>query len=194
AAGEVGIDGTVGTRGATVSRVVALLRGINVGGKRSLPMADLRRIASDAGGTDVATYIQSGNLVLTHPARSSARIATLLERAILDATGMEVPVVVRTRAEWDRVIEDNPYPAAGGTTLHVVFLAEAPPPQLLDDVDLAVFAPEEATLRGRELYLHLPNGMGRAELPRALGRQGPAVAGTARNWNTVLEIRTLLEG
>jgi len=86
----------------------------------------------------------------------------------------------------------NPYPDAGGTRLHVVFFAETPAKEALDGVDVDAFAPEACTLVGRDLYLHLPNGIGRAKLPVALERaarraKSPAV-GTARNWNTVLKL------
>lgn len=155
-------------------------------------MANLRDIATDAGGTDVVTYIQSGNVVLSHRLRSTAKLADLLAGAISDATGMDVPVMVRTATEWDAVVGANPYPDAGGTSLHVVFLADEPPTDALDPLDLAAFAPEHVTVVGRELYLHLPNGMGRAELPKALDKLGPAVRGTARNWNTVLKLQELL--
>ena len=175
-----------------MARFVALLRGVNVGG-RSLKMDALREIVATAGGTDVATYIQSGNVVLSHRMRSSSKLGAHLSAAIEDATGMQVAVIVRTEREWERVIASNPFPDAGGTTLHVVFLADRPPAGTLDPIDLAAFAPEEATLVGRELYLHLPNGMGRAELPKALEKLGPPVTGTARNWNTVLKLQAMLE-
>jgi uncharacterized protein (DUF1697 family) len=172
-------------------RFVALLRGINVGG-RTLKMADLREVVSDAGGTDVETYIQSGNVVLSHRMRSSSKLGAHLSAAIEASTGMDVDVIVRTEGEWEEVVAANPFPDAGGTTLHVVFLADAPPPGSLDSLDLAAFAPEEAALVGRELYLHLPNGMGRAELPKVLEKRGPPVRGTARNWNTVLKLQAML--
>jgi uncharacterized protein (DUF1697 family) len=174
-----------------MGRYVALLRGVNVGG-RTLKMDALRDIVAAAGGRDVATYIQSGNVVLTHRARSTAKVAAALETAIEEATEMEVAVMVRTRPELDAVVASNPFPDAGGTTLHVVFLAEAPPAGALDALDLDAFAPEQLALVGRELYLHLPNGMGRAELPKAVEKVGPPTKGTARNWNTVLKLQEML--
>ena len=170
----------------SVATVVALLRGVNVGG-RQLRMAALRDGLVAAGATDVSTYVQSGNVLLTPPAGERRRARAWLEETIGAIAGFDVAVVVRTSAEMAAMVERNPYPAAGGTTLHVVACAPAPPASLLDAIDLGAVAPEEATLVGGDLYLHLPNGMGRAKLPviveRELRRAG--IVGTARNWNTV---------
>jgi len=175
-----------------VSRFVALLRGINVGG-RTLKMADLRAVVEDAGGTDVATYIQSGNVVLSHSMRSPDRLAAHLAGAIEEATGMAIPVIARTTKEWDAVVQANPFPAAGGTTLHVVFLDQPPGPDAFGDLDLASFAPEECTVVGRELYLYLPNGMGRSPLAIELAKRShPMAVGTSRNWNTVLTLHDMV--
>ncbi len=175
-----------------MTRFVALLRGINVGG-RTLKMADLRAVVEAAGGTDVATYIQSGNVVLSHPMRSPDRLAAHLAGAIEDATGMAVPVMARTATEWDAVVATNPFPDAGGTTLHVVFLDQSPDPDAFGDLDLGSFAPEECAVVGRELYLHLPNGMGRSALATELAkRRRPMAVGTSRNWNTVLTLQDLV--
>jgi uncharacterized protein (DUF1697 family) len=173
---------------------VALLRGINVGGKVKLPMADLRDLVTSIGGDDVQTYIQSGNVVFTHAARSAPKLTTELERAIRDGTGFDVAVMLRTADELRAVVDGNPYDATDPTKVHVVFLSNAPGDRSLDRIDAARFAPEEMTLRGRELYLHLPDGMGRAKLPTQLGKLGPAVSATSRNWRTVLKLADLATG
>jgi uncharacterized protein (DUF1697 family) len=175
-----------------VTRYVALLRGVNVGG-RTLKMAHLREILDGSRATDVATYIQSGNIVLSHPSRSARKLAQELEELIHDGTGMDVPVIARTAAEWDELVEANPYPDAAGTQLHVVFLDGAPASDALDHLDLPTFAPEECVFVGRQLYLHLPGGMGRSPLAAELSkRRGTMTTGTARNWNTVLKLQELL--
>lgn len=173
-----------------MERVVALLRGINVGGHR-LSMADLRRHLEDLGCTDVATYIQSGNVVLTPPAIERP-LDDWLSEQIGALAGYSVPTITRTARELDAVVAHNPYPSASGTMLHVVFFAGQPARALLDGLD--AFAPEECTLVGCDLYLHLPNGMGRAllnvALDKAVKRQR-AAPGTARNWNTVLKLQQM---
>ena len=169
-----------------------MLRGVNVGGSHKLPMATLRAALVESGCTDVETYIQSGNVILTPPSGQSGKdIAGWLEGVVTHAAGFRVPVVVRTRAELERTIAGNPYPHATGTQLHVVFFGAPPPPAVLDGVDVAALSPEECELVGKDLYLHLPNGMGRAKLPVELakaGRRMKSEPGTARNWNTVLKL------
>ena len=175
-----------------MSRIVALLRGVNVGG-RTLPMAALRAGLERAGCADVATYIQSGNVVLTLPAQRSKE---WLASTISEVAGFDVAVVTRTAKELASTVARNPYPDASGTKLHVVFYDVAP--KWVRTLDLAPFEPEHCTLIGRELYLSLPNGMGRAVLPVALEREGKrrkdAAVATARNWNTVVTLATMAKG
>jgi len=172
-----------------VGRDVLLLRGVNVGG-RTLSMAALREALTAAGCTDVSTYIQSGNVILTPPKR--AHTDDWFRQIVEEVAGYDVAVAVRSAAELARTVAKNPYAKASGTALHVVFFASAPPKSLLHDLELDTFAPEHCTLVGRDLYLNLPNGMGRAKLPIALEKAGrklkPPALGTARNWNTVLKL------
>ncbi len=177
-----------------MTRLIVLLGGVNVGGHR-LAMSTLRSTLEATGCTDVVTYIQSGNAVVTAPAREADNLAATLSEAISDAAGYHVPVVLRTAADLAGVVEANPYPGSVGTQLHVVFYAEEPPATVLDGLDLPSFLPEACTLIGRELYLYLPNGMGRAVLPTALVKAGRRTASrtvtTSRNWNTVLKLLDL---
>lgn len=181
---------------ARADRVILLLRGINVGGHR-LAMATLRSVLEEAGCTDVVTYIQSGNAVVTPPSPAPTDLAATLSEAISAAAGYGVPVVVRTRDEMAAVVDANPYPHAGGTQLHVVFMVEAPPAAILESLDLPSFLPEECAVIGRELYMHLPNGMGQAVLPTALDKASRKIdrsgVGTSRNWNTVLRMLALAD-
>lgn len=173
---------------------MALLRGVNVGG-RKLSMASLRAGLAEAGCTDVETYIQSGNVVLTLPATAGVDHDAWLSTVIGPIAGFDVAVVTRNAAELDAVVAGNPYPDATGTQLHVVFHAAAPDPTVLDRIDVDAFAPEACTLVGRDLYLFVPGGLGRARLPVALekaGRRAKASAvGTSRNWNTVLKLQLM---
>ena len=171
---------------------IALLRGINVGGNRIIKMADLREIFVAAGGGDVSTYIQSGNVVFTHPARSERTLAAELERQISKAAGFAAPVVLRTAGQLARVIEDSPFPATDADHLHVAFLS-ARPPANAPTIDARAFAPERCVSVGRELYLYLPDGMGRSKLAAAILAKPKAIgaAATARNWRTVLKLHEL---
>jgi uncharacterized protein (DUF1697 family) len=171
---------------------VALLRGVNVGGNRMIKMADLREVFIAADAEDVTTYIQSGNVVFTHAARSEPTLAAELEKRIAKAAGFPVPVVLRTAGQLARVIEDSPFPEADADHLHVAFLAARPPANALT-IDTRAFAPERYAAVGRELYLYLPNGMGRSKLAAAVLAKPKAIGagGTARNWRTVLKLNEL---
>lgn len=175
-----------------MARFVALLRGINVGGHRKVRMEDLRAWVADAGARDVATYIQSGNVVFTHPARSGRTLGADLAAAIAKASKLDVDVIVRTADEWAQVIERQPFAGAAAEHLHVAFLGAAPPADALGALDAARFAPEACQLVGRELYLYLPNGMGRSKLAAAIARPKALAAATARNWRTVLQLDAML--
>lgn len=171
-------------------RSVALLRGINVGRNHQLPMGPLRDVFVDAGFTDVETYIRSGNVVFGHPRTAEADLTADLEKRIAKVAGFAVPVILRSAAQLAAVVEQNPYPGVEATKLHIVFRKEPPAPDAFAKLDLPSFAPEELTVVGRELYLHLPDGMGRAKLPAALARIA-AARGTARNWRTTLKLLEL---
>jgi uncharacterized protein (DUF1697 family) len=171
---------------------VALLRGINVGGNRMIKMSDVRELFEVAGARDVATYIQSGNVVFSHATRSEPILAADLEKRIVKATGFAVPVVLRTAGELARVIADSPFPDANADHLHIAFLS-ARPPANLPPIDGRAFAPERCAVVGRDIYLYLPNGMGRSKLAAAVLARPTAIgaAGTARNWRTVLKLSEL---
>jgi uncharacterized protein (DUF1697 family) len=183
---------------------IALLRGINVGGNNKVAMAALRELAESLGHTDVATYIQSGNLIFT-PGSSAGNsaLAAELERAIADTMGVRPSVVVLDRAELADVVAGNPYPDEPNPRMvHAVFLpAEATP-----DVTAGVAAvceqaaaqgsPDTATTVGRVVYLHTPGGFGVSKLAALLlnSRRSPLAAGTARNWATVSRLLAMSGG
>jgi uncharacterized protein (DUF1697 family) len=154
-----------------VPTYVALLRGINVGGNSIVKMTDLKAMFEAAGATDVATYIQSGNVVFKHPSRSGAKLALHLEKEL------GLTVVVRTPAEMEAVLENNPFPPE---STHVFFLRTVGK----IDLDPKPFLPEKWQLVGRELYVFLPNGVGRSVLVGKLMRKPPVSDATARNWRT----------
>jgi uncharacterized protein (DUF1697 family) len=156
-------------------------------------MEKLRTIIEKIGGRNVATYIQSGNAILSHASRSPRKLESDLEAALLKSTGMTVPVVIRTPREWSEVVEANPFPGAAGTQLHVVFTKAPLAQSAFSGVDLASVKPEALVIAERHYYMHLPEGMGRAKLPILLDRRGPrGIVGTARNWNTVLKLREMI--
>ena len=173
-----------------MTAMVALLRGVNVGGRSSLAMADLRAAAEACGFDNPRTYIQSGNLVFEAKGKPAAT-AKKLAAELAASTAVKPEVVVRTQAELRAVVDKNPYQARGEDPghLHVAFLADGATPAL---PDLSKYAPEEATVVGREIHFFLPNGVGRSKLAADLARRKDAV-GTMRNWRTVLKLIDMVE-
>jgi uncharacterized protein (DUF1697 family) len=166
---------------------VALLRGVNVGSGRKLPMAELRTAAEGCGFSDVRTYVQSGNLVF-RTGGSAAAAARDLRAAVAGALPhLDPAVAIRTPKQLQAVVDRCPF--ADTAKVHVTFLVEGAKARPLP-TDLDRFAPEEAAAVGREVYLFLPDGMGRSKLAVALTRGGAGADGTTRNWRTVT---TLLE-
>jgi uncharacterized protein (DUF1697 family) len=171
---------------------VVLFRGINVGGRRVVRMDALRKALADAGFGDVQTFIQSGNVVLTadRPARV---VATTVEKAFEEAFGFPSRPTVRSRAEWKRLIADNPFPEAAtdGKRLHTALLDGAPAKDAIPALE-ALAATERIRLAKGVLYLHTPDGLGRSKLAAAMDRI-LRVPVTVRNWNTVLKLDELTE-
>lgn len=152
-----------------------------------MPMADLSSWLKAAGFTSVETYIQSGNVVLGHDQRCD--VQSLVHDTVAQHTGWDVRVLVRSAAEMQSVVAANPYPGAESTHLHVSFLDRAPDEASLATTGSDEWLPEEYTVIGREVYLHLPNGMGRSVMVPRLKLIKDA---TTRNWNTVVAMKKLL--
>ncbi|MEO8511906.1 MAG: DUF1697 domain-containing protein [Chloroflexota bacterium] len=176
-------------------RAVVLLRGINVGTGTRVPMAELREVAEGIGLTDVATYVQSGNLAFTVATLDEARLASSLEAAILTGFGVRSPVMIRTGAELATVASSHPFAAdeERPALLHVVFLRAAPAKEDLARLDPARSPADRFTLDGREFYLHYPNGSGRSKLTLDYIERRLGTVATARNWKTVQRLATMTE-
>lgn len=166
-----------------MTRYIALLRGINVGGRNKVPMAALRDTCESIGCAEVATYIQSGNVVLTSPL-DAPKLRAGLEAAIAEQLGVSPVVVVRTHRQLADVVAGNPFAAADPDHLHVAFLSETPDAGQVAGLAELDHPPEEVAVRGDEAYFHLPNGLGRAKIPELFGRRVKTPA-TVRNWRTV---------
>ena len=155
-------------------------------------MATLCEVIEAAGATKVETYIQSGNAVFVHGARSAGPLAAKLAAAITKAAGFPVPVVLRTAAELAAAIADNPFPTAMTEQLHVMFCPTRPAPSAFEKLDATAFAPDAWAIGAREVYLHLPKGMGTSKLAASLSRIAPTKDATTRNWRTVLTLAGML--
>ena len=182
---------------------VALLRGINVGGRNKVAMADLRKIVESLGHGEVATYIQSGNVVFTSDHTDTAAIAGELGRALEETLGVRSSVVVLSRAELAEVIAANPFPdEANPRHLHAIFRGAEVGAQEAAAVAAAERRArdkggrDQAKVVGRTVYLRTPDGLGRSELAAQLTRSTSAAqdrGGTARNWATVTRLLAMLD-
>ena len=172
------------------STYVALLRGINLGGRNILPMTDLLGLFADAGGADARAYIQSGNVVFRAEPAVAARISAVVEKAVAARFGFSVPVVLRTAAELELAAKRNPFVRARAdvATLHVAFLADQPSAAQVAALDPHRSPPDEFVVRGREIYLRCPNGLARTKLTNLYFDAKLSTTSTVRNWKTVLKL------
>jgi len=166
-------------------RWVALLRGVNLGARNKVPMAKLRTLLEDAGYENVRTYIASGNVLLDGPA-GKKKLASDLERLVLDSFGVTTAVILRKPQELAAAVDAHPFDDPSET--HVAFLAARPAKSAatrLEDVD------PDAVLAGAELYLRLPRGVHGSRLSNARIESLLGVAATLRNWRTVVALAEL---
>jgi uncharacterized protein (DUF1697 family) len=192
---------------ASMPTHVALLRGINVGGKNKVAMADLRHVAGELGHTGVSTYINSGNVLFTasmSPAIDIDAMSRAMGAAIAAKLGVTTPVVIVPRDELAEILDANPFLAESDPKrVHAVFLSAPAGPDLLGKIDAAVAAAAAKGARdsvrpaGRALYLHTPDGFGNSDVSAALmrmvGGQKATVVGTARNWATANKLLELCD-
>jgi uncharacterized protein (DUF1697 family) len=173
--------------------LIALFRGINVVGKKLLPMRELKTLLEKNGCTAVRTYIQSGNVVFCSRASDTRRLAKRIRAAVGKRFGFEPHVLLLTTADLKRAAAGNPFPEANGnpTTVHLFFLDEPPKRADLKSCE-ALKTSERFALKGRVFYLHTPDGFGQSKLAsraeRFLG-----VNATARNWNTVSTVLEMVQ-
>jgi uncharacterized protein (DUF1697 family) len=174
--------------------MVALLRGINVGGNKLLPMARLRALLERLGTTEVATLLQSGNAVFTCPERGAASVGRRLEAAIAEEFGFSVDVVTRTRDELAAALARIPLPGAdeNPSRFLIFFCREAPEPQRFAAIAALARPSEAVRARGREIYASFPDGAGRSKLATALMGPGLGVVATSRNLATTRKLLTLV--
>lgn len=158
-------------------------------------MPKLRAALGDAGFEDVATYLQSGNVVLSS-GDSAAKVARAVERLVEQEFGLEIPVVVRTRAQLAAVVKRNPLGkvAKSPKRYQVSFLEKKPSAALVRKLEEAAAPTERVVAQGREIYAWHPEGVARSKLWAALAGKGLGVTATARNWTTVTKLLELADG
>ncbi|NED72469.1 DUF1697 domain-containing protein [Streptomyces sp. SID9944] len=170
----------------------ALLRGINVGGNKKVPMAELRALLQESGHGAVRTYLQSGQAVFTSDHGDEETLAAELTAAIERRFGFSADVIVRGHEYLRAVAEACPFPAADlqPKQLHVTYFSAPVDAARFAGIDQPAFLPEEFRLGDRVLYLYAPDGLGRSKLAEQLSRPRltKGLIATSRNWNTVLKL------
>ena len=172
---------------------VALLRGINVGGKAKLPMKELAAIFAAAGASEVRTYIQSGNVIFK--AAHAERVVAAVTGEVARVYGYPGRIVLRTAAELRAAYASNPFAQAAAPveTMHVYFLADMPAAAAVKGLDAERSPGDSFAVHGREVYLHLPAGMARTKLTNAYFDGKLKTVSTARNWNTVGKLVAMMD-
>jgi uncharacterized protein (DUF1697 family) len=169
-------------------RIAALLRGINVGGANKIAMAELRALVAELGFLDVATHLQSGNVVFRAPGAEPAQAAAAIEAAIAQRLGLQIPVLARTGEQLERIVSAHPLAevASNPSRMLVVFLSGPVERTLIAQVQEEQFSPDRFVSAEQEIYVWAPNGVSETKLTYAFWeKQLGGVTATARNWNTV---------
>jgi uncharacterized protein (DUF1697 family) len=180
-----------------VTRVVALLRAVNVGGTKAVAMPALCKLLTALGFAEVKSLLQSGNVVFGCSGKAGAALERRLETAVAAELGVQTTFFVRTAREWDAIVAANPYPdAARDDPSHLVVMTFKAAPAAKDVAVLraAIAGRETVTVAGKQLYIVYPDGIGTSKLTNAIIERKLAQPGTARNWNTVQKLAAALGG
>jgi uncharacterized protein (DUF1697 family) len=175
-----------------MNRKIAILRGINVGGKRKILMDDLKALCEKLGLENVRTYIQSGNLIFTSETINS-ELENNLEKAITDKFGFDVPVIVRSSEELQTSIDKNPFfdGDADIDRLHLTFLKEKPTKENEEKTLTYNYAPDKFKIDGRNVFIFCTGKYHKSKLTNAFFEKKLNTGATTRNWKTVLKLYDL---
>jgi uncharacterized protein (DUF1697 family) len=187
------IDTTPDDDASATSTVIALLRGINVGGNKRVPMSDLRKVLTELGFTDVKTYLQSGNAIFGCRTQAVEHVAADVEGAVARHIGVECSVIVRTREGLDEAIACDPWRemATDGAKHLVGFLVREPDARGKQGFEDVAPDPNEVQMVGRHLYLWCPEGIATSRFAGINWMKVLRTPITARNWNTVTKLAVL---
>lgn len=178
-----------------MSKKIAILRGINVGGRRKILMADLRQLMTDIGFMDVGTYIQSGNVFLnSNKEATDIKLAEEIEQAILDKYGFAVPVIVKSVDEIVQAVQENPFyqdKEVDIKTLHLTFLKETPSSENLAKTEAYDYSPDKFVIQDKCVFIYCEGKYHQSKLTNNFFEKKLKVPATTRNWKTVLKLMEL---
>jgi len=174
---------------------IAIIRGINVGGRRKILMADLKELFSLLGYKGVTTYIQSGNVIFQVDEKQKNReIETGIETAIKEKYGFDVPVILRTEAEWDKAIKTNPFAkTAAVENLHLTFIKEIPKEEYQEKINTYDYSPDKFEIIGNNAFVFCAGRYSKSKLTNKFFESKLKTTTTTRNWKTVLKLSELIK-
>ena len=171
-----------------MEKYIALLRGINVSGQKMIKMEELKRVLASLNFNNVRTYIQSGNILFETEKSDPAELAKMIAEKISVHFKFEVPVVIRTLTDLEKISNNNPFLEKRNEhieKLHVTFFPGEPDPVHLNKIEKNSFLPDEFVMSGKEIFLFCPNGYGRTKLTNQFFESKLKLTATTRNWKTV---------
>lgn len=174
-----------------MNRYLALLRGINVSGQRKVPMSDLRHLLSNAGLQHVETYIQSGNVIFQSEILEQSKLQLVIEEAIRNQFGFEVPVLVKTPTELKQVFDDCPFPKHKKEESYFMMLFSKPEPELVKEVSKLSYSGEEFYVENNCVYFYSSVVYGNAKFNNNFFEKKLNVTATARNYKTMVKLLSL---
>jgi len=170
---------------------IVLLKGINVGGHKKVPMAELRELLTKSGFENVKTYIQSGNVILESSKRSLKKIEETIKKAILDYFGFEVSVLVKTRKDLDRIFDNSPFPEEEKRKSYFIMLHDTPDSELVKVASEKVYEGEEYKIINDCIYYYSAKGFGQSKFNANFFERKLNTFATARNYNTMVKLLSL---
>ncbi len=170
---------------------IALLRGINVGGHKKVPMAELREVLTNSGLKNVQTYIQSGNVIFQSSEENIDKLEAVINRTINTHFGFDIPVLVKSKEEIKAVLEDCPFPEKKKITSYFIMLSETPEKDFIDEISKQIFPNEEFVITKNCVYIFYTLGAGKAKLGINWFEKKLKVKATARNYRTMAKLINL---
>lgn len=170
---------------------IVLLRGINVGGHKKVPMAELRELLSKSGFENVKTYIQSGNVILQSKEKSTENIESIVRKSIIDHFGFEVPVIAKTRTELQVIFDTCPFSQEKKENSYFVLLSDIPKAEQVNTVEEITYENEEFDIINDCLYFHSSIGYGNSKFNMNLFEKKLNVSATSRNFKTMIKLLDL---
>ena len=169
---------------------IALLKGVNVGGHKKMPMAELRELLTNSGFQNVKTYIQSGNVVF-HSSEKPMELELKIQKQINAQFGFEVPVIVKTSKELQTIFDACPFSKEKINTSYFIVLSKKPEADLLKEVNKMSYENEEVVIKDDCLYFYSSKGFGKTKFNMNTYERKLKLFGTARNYNTMLKLLSL---